>query len=206
MKNEAYKALIEIEYVIKNAAVCIKNGLNLPPILLSKLNRLGDLGRDIEAYVKATSDMDIIEAVGKIPRFELQAILSWYDIKQETRFSVVGCIRSLYNVARMGNKDTNTIKITTQETLPKELDTDEAKAIFKRAIEAGFMDEKYKFVGTWYQAAYFAEGVAMKLGLRYKWKPFQTLWGYDKFAQTRRESKERFGKVDKQEDIDKIIE
>ena len=89
--------------------------------------------------------------------------------------------------------------------LPEELNTDEAKELFNKAIKAGFMDNNYKFIGTWYQAAYFAEIAAEKLRLKYKWKYFQILWGYDKLSQTRRESKERFGKVDKQNDIEKIF-
>ena len=90
--------------------------------------------------------------------------------------------------------------------LPKELDTDEAKEFFNKVIKAGFMDNNYKFVGTWYQAAYFAEIAAEKLNLKCKWKYFQILWGYDKLAQTRRESKERFGKVDKQDEIDRLFD
>lgn len=90
--------------------------------------------------------------------------------------------------------------------VPDELKTDEAKDLFDKAIKAGFMDNNYKFVGTWYQAAYFAEIAAEKLNLKCKWKYFQILWGYDKLAQTRRESKERFGKVDKQDEIEKIFD
>lgn len=90
--------------------------------------------------------------------------------------------------------------------VPKELNTDEARAIFKRAIDAGFMNEQYKFIGTWYQAAYFAEIAAKRLNIKSKWKYFQELWGYDKLAQTRRESIERFGIVKGQDDIDKIFD
>ena len=43
--------------------------------------------------------------------------------------------------------------------------------------------------------AYFAELMGTKLNLKHKWKPFTELWGYNKFAQTRHESKERFGVV-----------
>lgn len=100
-------------------------------------------------------------------------------------------------------------KETQQEleiVLPSELSTDKAKRLFKKAIQAGFMDNSYKFVGTWYQAAYFAEGAAEYLDLKCKWKPFIDLWGYDKLAQTRRESKERFGCVKGQDDIDKLFD
>lgn len=97
-------------------------------------------------------------------------------------------------------------EIVQMPVVPKELDTDEARVIFKRAIDAGFMNEQYKFIGTWYQAAYFAEEAAKRLKLKPKWKYFQELWGYTKLAQTRRESIERFGIVKGQDDIDKIFD
>lgn len=94
---------------------------------------------------------------------------------------------------------------TEQNELPDELNTDKAKALFEKTIKAGFMYSNYQFKGTWYQAAYFAEKAAEYLGLRHKWKPFAALWKYKQLAQTRRESRERFGKVTKQDDIDKIF-
>lgn len=94
---------------------------------------------------------------------------------------------------------------TEQNELPDELNTDKAKALFEKTIKAGFMESNYQFKGSWYQAAYFAEEAAEYLGLRHKWKPFAALWKYKQLAQTRRESRERFGKVTKQDDIDKIF-
>lgn len=85
--------------------------------------------------------------------------------------------------------------------LPKELNTDEAKKYISNAIEAGFMDNSYQWSGTKYQAALFAEICSEKLNLRYKWKPFETLWNMKGLAQTRRESKERFGKVGREKEI-----
>lgn len=85
--------------------------------------------------------------------------------------------------------------------LSKELNTDEANKYFSNAIEAGFMDNSYQWNGTKYQAALFAEICSEKLNLRYKWKPFETLWNMKGLAQTRRESKERFGKVGREKEI-----
>lgn len=90
--------------------------------------------------------------------------------------------------------------------LPDALNTDEAKRVFQKAIEAGYMKEDYSFVGTRYQQAYFAEKMADYLNLKYKWKPFSMLWGYDKFSQVRRESKERFGLVPEQDKIDSLFQ
>jgi hypothetical protein len=88
---------------------------------------------------------------------------------------------------------------------PAELDTDKARALFKKAIKKGFMNEDFSFNGTKYQMAYFAEIAAEKLNLKYTWKPFETLWGVKYLAQTRRESKEYIGKVEQQKDIDSIF-
>lgn len=171
MKNEAYKASIEIKQILEEANVFVKKGLELPPVLISQINELEKLGRCIEAYTKETNDKKLIDEIGEIPRFELRAIYAWYDISQETRISLQRCIRSLYNVAQMGNN--GGFKQDAPATLPHELNTDEAKAIFKRAIDTGFMDEKYKFIGTWYQAAYFAELAAKKLKLSMTRKQMQ---------------------------------
>lgn len=205
MENEAYKALIEIRHIIRNAEVFVKRDMQLPPAMISELDRLGDLGKIVEAYAVAAKDKDIISEIEKIPRFSLHRINSKDTTSPKTRYSIAICIRSLYNVAQIGNQDNEN---TTQEekTIPKEFDTEDAKKLFKRAIDAGFMDENYKFIGTWYQATYFAERAAESLKLKYKWKPFQTLWNYDKLAQVKREIKERFGVVHAQKEIDKIFD
>ena len=86
-----------------------------------------------------------------------------------------------------------------------ELDSNEAKHYFSNAILAGFMNEDYQWKGSKYQAALFAEICSEKLGLKHKWKPFEMLWEIKYLAQTRRESKERFGKVDKEYEIEAIF-
>lgn len=91
------------------------------------------------------------------------------------------------------------------DQLPEELDTPEAREIFDKAIGAGFMNNDYTFNGNKYQMAYFAEKASEHLGLKYKWKPFIELWNYKHFSQTRYETKERYGHVDKQDEIDKIF-
>ena len=92
-----------------------------------------------------------------------------------------------------------------QLSIPVELDTPEARELFDKAIQAGFINSVYSFNGTRYQMAYFAEKASEHLKLKSKWKPFTQLWNYEYFAQSRRESKERFGYVDKQDEIDKIF-
>ena len=95
--------------------------------------------------------------------------------------------------------------VNTQE-VPQCLQTEEAKIIFKKAIEAGFMNEDYSFNGTKYQMAYFADKAYNKLKLEYRWKHFQELWSVKNLSQTRHESIERFGHVPKQDEIDSIFD
>jgi hypothetical protein len=95
--------------------------------------------------------------------------------------------------------------VNTQE-VPQCLQTEEAKIIFKKAIEAGFMNEDYSFNGTKYQMAYFADKAYIKLKLEYRWKHFQELWSVKNLSQTRHESIERFGHVPKQDEIDSIFD
>lgn len=92
--------------------------------------------------------------------------------------------------------------------LPEELNTQQAKEYFSKAIEAGFMDDCFQWVKgtTKYQIALFAEICSEKLNLKHKWKPFEALWNVAHLAQTRRESKERFGRVDREKEITKIFE
>lgn len=95
--------------------------------------------------------------------------------------------------------------VNTQE-VPQCLQTEKAKIIFKKAIEAGFMNEDYSFNGTKYQMAYFADKAYNKLKLEYRWKHFQELWSVKNLSQTRHESIERFGHVPKQDEIDSIFD
>jgi len=89
--------------------------------------------------------------------------------------------------------------------IPEELDTPEAREIFNKAIQAGFMNSDYSFNGTRPQMAYFAEKASEYLKLKYKWKPFIQLWNFKYFPQTRRESIDVYGYVDKQDEIDIIF-
>lgn len=89
--------------------------------------------------------------------------------------------------------------------LPEELNTELAHIYWTKAKTLGFVNDDYTFNGTRYQQAYFAELFAEKLGLEDKWKPFKVLWNYNYFSQVRRESLERFGKVDRQKEIEAIF-
>lgn len=92
--------------------------------------------------------------------------------------------------------------------LPAELATENALKYWRKAQAAGWVKDDFSFNGTRYQMAYFAEAMGERLELKNnrKWVPFKELWKFDKFAQTRRESKERFGKVENSKEIDSLFE
>lgn len=125
MKSEAYKALVDIERILSSSDIYVKRGKQLPITLISELDKLGDLSKSIEAYLKATDDKVIISKVSMIPRAIFHKLMAWYDIPKQTRLSIAFCSKSLCDIAAMGQ---NEIKQDEQEkNLPTELDTTEAK-------------------------------------------------------------------------------
>ena len=60
--------------------------------------------------------------------------------------------------------------------LPEVLATDEALTLWKKAQAAGWMDANYQPLISRTQAALLADAMAERLGIREKWKTFETLW------------------------------
>lgn len=87
--------------------------------------------------------------------------------------------RALILINRLGQE-----QAAEQHKLPVELNTDEAKKYFKRAIDLGLMDDNYKWLGGLQTCAYFASRMSDKLklgkGERINWKPFEALFGVPK--------------------------
>ena len=69
----------------------------------------------------------------------------------------------------------NTIK--DERGLPKPLATEKAMALWKKAQEAGYVDENYQPLISRTQSALLANAMAARLGIREKWKVFETFWG-----------------------------
>ena len=90
--------------------------------------------------------------------------------------------------------------------LPAELATAAAMVYWKNARDKGWVNADYSFNGTRPQMAYFAEIMAEKLGLKYKWAPFIKLWEYRYLAQERKRSRDLIGKVEEEKEIDRIFE
>ena len=60
--------------------------------------------------------------------------------------------------------------------LPKELATDKAMVLWKKAQEAGYVDEHFQPLISRTQAALLADTMADRLGIKEKWKMFEGLW------------------------------
>ena len=60
--------------------------------------------------------------------------------------------------------------------LPNELATDKAIGLWKKAQEAGYVDENYQPLISRTQAALLADAMAERLGIKEKWKVFESFW------------------------------
>ena len=60
--------------------------------------------------------------------------------------------------------------------LPEVLATDEAMELWKKAQQAGYVDEQYQPLISRTQAALLADAMAERLGIKEKWKVFEGLW------------------------------
>jgi hypothetical protein len=61
--------------------------------------------------------------------------------------------------------------------LPEVLGTEEAMALWRKAQQAGYVDEHYQPQLSRTQAALLADAMAERLGIKEKWKVFEGLWG-----------------------------
>ena len=60
--------------------------------------------------------------------------------------------------------------------LPELLSTEEAMALWQKVQDAGWVDANYQPLISRTQSALLADAMALKLGIREKWKTFETLW------------------------------
>ena len=64
--------------------------------------------------------------------------------------------------------------------LPGVLATPEAMALWRKAQQAGYVDEHYQPLLSRTQAALLADAMAQRLGIKEKWKTFGELWNRQK--------------------------
>ena len=62
-------------------------------------------------------------------------------------------------------------------TLPDALNTNEARTLWNKAKQAGFIDENFQPLISRTQSALLADELCERLGIKEKWKVFESLWG-----------------------------
>ena len=67
-------------------------------------------------------------------------------------------------------------KAKERPVLPDVLCTEEAMALWEKVQRAGYVDENYQPLISRTQSALLADAMAERLGIREKWKVFETLW------------------------------
>ena len=65
---------------------------------------------------------------------------------------------------------------TGHSPLPEALATDEAMLLWQKAQRAGYVDDNFQPTISRTQSALLADEIARRLGIREKWKVFETLW------------------------------
>ena len=61
-------------------------------------------------------------------------------------------------------------------TLPASLCTEQAMVLWRKAQDAGYVDDNYQPLISRTQAALLADAMAERLGIKEKWKVFEGLW------------------------------
>lgn len=154
---------------------------------------------------------EVSERLGNVCAYEVLQVFAEECDNIEDGFTDTEFIRGLYLDKRdelfiacglAPHPVTSTEQEQMVSKLPPELDTPKAHIIWSKAKHNGWVNEDYSFNGTTYQRALAAECMANALKLKYKWKPFEVLWNCKHLAQTRHESKERFGKVEQDKEIE----
>ena len=88
----------------------------------------------------------------------------------------MNCTFNIQNFYSDGDLENNVVPSDYES--PLELNTPQAKDLWKIAQEKGWVDENMQLAPnmTKEQAAIIAERMGYKLGLKYRWKPFERLW------------------------------
>ena len=62
------------------------------------------------------------------------------------------------------------------EQLPETLSTEKAMALWQKAQDAGYVDDNFQPLISRTQSALLADAMALRLGIKEKWKTFEALW------------------------------
>ncbi|MDR2919104.1 MAG: hypothetical protein LBV72_07060 [Tannerella sp.] len=132
-KTEAYGLLVELRKIINTTCLFVERKMEIPPAIISDLDRVGEMSKKMEIYVLMSKDSNFLNEVENTQRYTLHQLLGWYELSNKTRNSVTDCCAHLVNIAPQNlhseeSKNTENEpkqKLSeTPKTLPKGLDTD----------------------------------------------------------------------------------
>ena len=89
--------------------------------------------------------------------------------------------------------------------LPKVLATDEAMALWRKAQDAGYVDDNYQPLISRTQAALLADAIAVRLGIKEKWKVFESLWNRKYMRSDYNLALTRKGSLDFQDELKRLF-
>lgn len=117
-------------------------------------------------------------------------ILEQFDINFKDVFDysrLMNFCNTYYEDNELSKTDDNRQKDTDQTLqLPQKLNTPEAVKIWKKAQEAGLVDDNFQWTGeNEAESALFAECFSKALNIKHKWKFFNKLWNISDLAQIR---------------------
>ena len=139
----------------------------LPADVLEKLNQLLEMLHQTEGDKKGSTVINIY-AQGS------QHVDTQINIKASptTPASPLTPLQRVRGTLRARGVDSS----EASKSLPEVLATDEAMAMWRKAMRAGYVDEHYQPIVSRPEAAVLAYEMAKRLGIEDKWKAFETLW------------------------------
>ena len=90
-------------------------------------------------------------------------------------------------------------------TLPAPLGTEQAMVLWRKAQRAGYVDEHYQPLLSRTQAALLADTMAVRLGIKEKWKVFEGLWNRKYMRSDYNLALTRKGSLDFQDELKRLF-
>ena len=89
--------------------------------------------------------------------------------------------------------------------LPEVLRTDEAMVLWRKAQQAGYVDEHYQPLLSRTQSALLADAIAVRLDIKEKWKVFESLWNRKYMRSDYNLALTRKGSLDFQDELKRLF-
>ena len=91
------------------------------------------------------------------------------------------------------------------KSLPDVLATDKAMVLWRKAQDAGYVDDNYQPLISRTQAALLADAIAVRLDIKEKWKVFESLWNRKYMRSDYNLALTRKGSLDFQDELKRLF-